>query len=168
MHPTTTGALAVPGCWQTEHIVLLLDFPLAEVSVLLGTSMHASTHAAPSAQAARFPDSRSLRGMLQHSGSQLCSTGDGRRASGHWQLATALRVCRSPHERWRFVVLDGYDISMLGWPEGHPNHQAAADTLARHNPNQVSCQHAWSSCAFDRRDDSGSNTYEAAIVCSLV
>ena len=46
-------------------------------------------------------------------------------------------LCRSPHKRWRMVVLDGYDISMLGWPEGHPNHAAAVDTLDCNNPNQV-------------------------------
>ena len=46
-------------------------------------------------------------------------------------------LCRSPHKRWRMVVLDGYDISMLGWPEGHPNHAAAVETLDCNNPNQV-------------------------------
>ena len=28
----------------------------------------------------------------------------------------------SPHKAWRFLVLDGYDVSMLGWPKGHPSH----------------------------------------------
>ena len=47
------------------------------------------------------------------------------------------RLCRSPHKRWRMVVLDGYDISMLGWPESHPNHAAALEILESNNPNQV-------------------------------
>jgi len=43
----------------------------------------------------------------------------------------------SPHPAWRFVVLDGYDVSMLGWPPGHPLHQQAAAILEERNPNKV-------------------------------
>ncbi len=43
----------------------------------------------------------------------------------------------SPHPDWRLVVLDGYDISLLGWPEGHPLHEEAARILHERNPNQV-------------------------------
>ena len=42
-----------------------------------------------------------------------------------------------PHPEWRFVVLDAYDISVLGWPEGHPKHQEAVTTLRARNPNAV-------------------------------
>lgn len=36
---------------------------------------------------------------------------------------------------YRVLVLDGYDVSLLGWPPGHPAHEAAAATLAARNPN---------------------------------
>lgn len=44
----------------------------------------------------------------------------------------------SPHKAWRFVVLDGYDVSMLGWPEGHPLHKQAKAILDERNINEVS------------------------------
>lgn len=44
----------------------------------------------------------------------------------------------SPHTAWRFVVLDGYDVSMLGWPEGHPLHAQAKAILDERNVNEVS------------------------------
>ena len=46
----------------------------------------------------------------------------------------------SPHPAWRIVVLDGYDVSLLGWPEHHPQHRQACRILAERNPNQV-CMH---------------------------
>ncbi|KAL3130513.1 hypothetical protein ABBQ38_008328 [Trebouxia sp. C0009 RCD-2024] len=42
----------------------------------------------------------------------------------------------SPHTAWRFVVLDGYDVSMLGWPEGHPLHAQAKAILDERNVNE--------------------------------
>lgn len=42
-----------------------------------------------------------------------------------------------PHPGWRFVVLDGYDVSLLGWPPGHPYHEAALKLLDEKNPNEV-------------------------------
>ena len=44
----------------------------------------------------------------------------------------------SPHKAWRFVVLDGYDVSMLGWPEGHALHKQAKAILDERNINEVS------------------------------
>jgi hypothetical protein len=44
----------------------------------------------------------------------------------------------SPHPAWRFVVIDAYDISLLGWPDGHPRHLQAQAILDRENPNTVS------------------------------
>lgn len=44
----------------------------------------------------------------------------------------------SPHPRWLFVVLDAYDISLLGWPDTHPRHLQAEAILNRENPNKVS------------------------------
>jgi manganese-dependent ADP-ribose/CDP-alcohol diphosphatase len=41
----------------------------------------------------------------------------------------------SPHERFRFVMVDPYDISIMGWPEGHPRRVAAERFLKQHNPN---------------------------------
>jgi manganese-dependent ADP-ribose/CDP-alcohol diphosphatase len=41
----------------------------------------------------------------------------------------------SPHPGFRVVMLDSYDVSLLGWPEAHPHHAAAAALLAARNPN---------------------------------
>ncbi|BFI04553.1 manganese-dependent ADP-ribose/CDP-alcohol diphosphatase [Marchantia polymorpha subsp. ruderalis] len=40
-----------------------------------------------------------------------------------------------PAAGFRFVVLDGYDISVLGWPEDHPHVQLATHMLNSVNPN---------------------------------
>lgn len=48
--------------------------------------------------------------------------------------------CFCPHPAWRILVLDGYDVSLLGWPEDHPLHQQARRTLDERNPNQASVQ----------------------------
>jgi len=54
----------------------------------------------------------------------------------------------SPHPGWRFVVCDGYDISLLGWPSGHPLHERAASILNEKNPNKVGvyCSCLWRGC----------------------
>lgn len=41
----------------------------------------------------------------------------------------------SPIPEYRFVVLDGYDISAIGWPEDHPNTEKALKILREKNPN---------------------------------
>ncbi|EOY22272.1 hypothetical protein QUC31_007650 [Theobroma cacao] len=41
----------------------------------------------------------------------------------------------SPTPEYRFVVLDGYDISAIGWPHDHPNTLEALEFLRRKNPN---------------------------------
>lgn len=41
----------------------------------------------------------------------------------------------SPIPEVRFVVLDGYDISAIGWPEDHPNTIKAVNFLRERNPN---------------------------------
>ncbi|PIN24122.1 CDP-glycerol diphosphatase [Handroanthus impetiginosus] len=41
----------------------------------------------------------------------------------------------SPVPEYRFVVLDGYDISAIGWPKDHPNTIKALDFLWERNPN---------------------------------
>jgi hypothetical protein len=41
----------------------------------------------------------------------------------------------APHPRFRFVMVDPYDISVMGWPEGHPRRAAAERILKQHNPN---------------------------------
>jgi len=48
----------------------------------------------------------------------------------------------SPHQAWRFVVIDAYDVSMLGWPESHPLHQQAKAILDEKNINEVTALHA--------------------------
>lgn len=50
---------------------------------------------------------------------------------------TASYYAFQPHPRWRFLVLDGYDLSLLGWPPDHPNHQQALQILNEQNPNEV-------------------------------
>jgi len=42
----------------------------------------------------------------------------------------------SPVPDYRFVVLDGYDISVVGWPENHPHSLEAAKYLETKNPNK--------------------------------
>ncbi|KAL6973152.1 hydrolase of phosphorus-containing anhydrides [Sarracenia purpurea var. burkii] len=41
----------------------------------------------------------------------------------------------SPIPEYRFVVLDGYDISAIGWPHDHPNAVEALRFLGEKNPN---------------------------------
>lgn len=41
-----------------------------------------------------------------------------------------------PHPRVRIIFADGYDVSVLGWPEGHPNREAAEQLLSEKNPNE--------------------------------
>ncbi len=43
----------------------------------------------------------------------------------------------SPAEGWRVVVVDAYDISMLGWPEDHPHYMQAAAILQQENINEA-------------------------------
>lgn len=41
----------------------------------------------------------------------------------------------SPAPGFLFVVLDGYDVSAVGWPEDHPRTRAALELLESKNPN---------------------------------
>ncbi|XP_068667246.1 manganese-dependent ADP-ribose/CDP-alcohol diphosphatase [Aristolochia californica] len=41
----------------------------------------------------------------------------------------------TPSPEYRFVVLDAYDISAIGWPEDHPNALEAMQILQTKNPN---------------------------------
>lgn len=41
----------------------------------------------------------------------------------------------SPAPEYRFVVLDGYDISAIGWPQDNPNKLQALEFLSKKNPN---------------------------------
>ncbi|CAN6447319.1 unnamed protein product [Victoria cruziana] len=41
----------------------------------------------------------------------------------------------SPTPEYRFVVLDAYDISAIGWPKDHPNTLKAFEILNAKNPN---------------------------------
>lgn len=41
----------------------------------------------------------------------------------------------SPTPEYRFVVLDGYDISAIGWPQNHPSTLEALNFLREKNPN---------------------------------
>lgn len=42
----------------------------------------------------------------------------------------------TPHPGFLFVVLDGYDVSALGWPEDHPHTKLAHSLLNSRNPNE--------------------------------
>ncbi|KAL1371448.1 hypothetical protein HN51_001691 [Arachis hypogaea] len=42
----------------------------------------------------------------------------------------------SPMPEYRFVVLDGYDISAIGWPKDHPRTLEALKFLQAKNPNE--------------------------------
>lgn len=50
--------------------------------------------------------------------------------------AGASHYAFTPAPGCRVVVLDGYDVSLLGWPEGHPHHQLAKGILDTNNPNE--------------------------------
>ena len=41
----------------------------------------------------------------------------------------------TPHTGWRFIVLDAFEISTMGWPDAHPNSIEAWKLLDAHNPN---------------------------------
>lgn len=41
----------------------------------------------------------------------------------------------SPVPEYRFIILDAYDVSALGWPENHPNKIEALNLLKNKNPN---------------------------------
>lgn len=41
----------------------------------------------------------------------------------------------SPFPEFRFVILDGYDISAIGWPQDHPRTLEALKLLQEKNPN---------------------------------
>ena len=43
----------------------------------------------------------------------------------------------APAAGWRLLMLDAYDVSLLGWPPGHPHHAQAAAILDERNPNAV-------------------------------
>ena len=59
------------------------------------------------------------------------------RMIGPQGVAGASYYAFCPHPGWRFIVLDGYDVSVLGWPPGHPLHEQAQQILDERNPNQV-------------------------------
>ncbi|KAE9608543.1 hypothetical protein Lal_00020897 [Lupinus albus] len=42
----------------------------------------------------------------------------------------------SPVPEYRFVILDGYDISAIGWPNDHPKTLEALNFLSEKNPNE--------------------------------
>ena len=42
-----------------------------------------------------------------------------------------------PHKNFRIIFADGYDVSLLGWPEGHDLHEEAVVLLNKNNPNLV-------------------------------
>ncbi|KAJ7297388.1 hypothetical protein O6H91_03G031600 [Diphasiastrum complanatum] len=41
----------------------------------------------------------------------------------------------TPSPNFRFVILDGYDVSAIGWPEEHAHRKAAIELLKQKNPN---------------------------------
>jgi manganese-dependent ADP-ribose/CDP-alcohol diphosphatase len=41
-----------------------------------------------------------------------------------------------PSPGYKFIVLDGYDVSYLGWPPGNPLHEKAVEILKTRNPNE--------------------------------
>ena len=50
-------------------------------------------------------------------------------------LVTAPYSSFKPHDGWRFIVIDAFDISTPGWDDGHPNRSAAWELLRENNPN---------------------------------
>ncbi len=54
-------------------------------------------------------------------------------------MRACVRACVLTVVGWRVLVVDAYDVSVLGWPEGHPLHEQARQLLEQHNPNEVWC-----------------------------
>ncbi|MEW5311187.1 MAG: hypothetical protein WDW38_002922 [Sanguina aurantia] len=52
---------------------------------------------------------------------------------------------------WRVIMLDGYDVSMLGWPAEHPHTRAAAALLQLRNPHNPNKNSAEGLTGLDRR-----------------
>jgi manganese-dependent ADP-ribose/CDP-alcohol diphosphatase len=44
----------------------------------------------------------------------------------------------SPHPSVRFIALDSYDVSLLGWTTDHPHYKEAVEFLEKNNPNILS------------------------------
>ena len=42
----------------------------------------------------------------------------------------------TPLAGFHVILLDGYDVSLMGWRAGHPRRAEAAEILARRNPNK--------------------------------
>jgi len=59
----------------------------------------------------------------------------------------------SPIAGWRVLVLDPYDVSVVGWEDGHPKRSEALKLLRKHNPNDVESDADWSAglTGLDRR-----------------
>lgn len=59
----------------------------------------------------------------------------------------------SPFPGWRFIVLDPFDLAIIGWDRGHPNRVEALRVLREHNPNDVESDADWRTglTGLDRR-----------------
>jgi hypothetical protein len=68
---------------------------------------------------------------------QLMSHAAQRQHNNHTSQPVRPQEITMPHTGWRILVVDSYDVSILGWPAGHPRHELAQSLLAQHNPNQV-------------------------------
>ena len=42
-----------------------------------------------------------------------------------------------PHPQWRIVVLDSFDLSVIGWPADSREHTESVALLRQHNSNEV-------------------------------
>ena len=67
--------------------------------------------------------------------SQVATEEDGESASSSCGVHSYF-VFRPPGKGLAFFVLDGYDVSILGYPPGHPNHELAKRILEEKNPNE--------------------------------
>lgn len=56
---------------------------------------------------------------------------------GHGCTSGSSYYSIQPRKDFRIIFADGYDVSLLGWPEGHPLHEEAAALLNKNNPNEV-------------------------------
>lgn len=48
-----------------------------------------------------------------------------------------------PHRSWRIVVLDAFQESLIGWPEGDVRRVRATISIKAHNPNDVTVDGDW-------------------------
>ncbi|RWX07963.1 phosphatase [Rhizobium hidalgonense] len=103
---------------------------------------------------ASFDDILPVYGKLRHEALFLLGNHDFSVSSGHLsEVATRLGM-PSPYysfsrHGWRFIVLDGNEVSTFAPPEGHPHRALAAEMLAALQAKGAANAHRWNAALSD-------------------